>query len=92
MCWTVPVKSFFVCFTHGGILFVCCCCFFFVGVSTSQEAGISKKVALTIGIAVDHRRTNKSVRLIPPTRRGNAAQLVHNFCNFFLWTKLLELV
>lgn len=32
-----------------------------------QEAGISKKVALTIGIAVDHRRTNKSVRLCPPT-------------------------
>lgn len=27
-----------------------------------KEAGISKKVALTIGIAVDHRRTNKSVR------------------------------
>ncbi|CAN0384291.1 unnamed protein product [Pylaiella littoralis] len=25
-----------------------------------KEAGISKKVALTIGIAVDHRRTNKS--------------------------------
>lgn len=27
-----------------------------------KEAGISKKMALTIGIAVDHRRTNKSVR------------------------------
>lgn len=26
-----------------------------------KEAGISKKMALTIGIAVDHRRTNKSV-------------------------------
>jgi Ribosomal protein L13e len=31
--------------------------------ATLQEAGISKKVALSIGIAVDHRRTTRSVSI-----------------------------
>ena len=83
MCWTVPVTSFFVRFTHGGVPFAADPVFL-VGVPTLQEAGISKKVALTIGIAVDHRRTNKSVRLFPPTRGGNDAQLLRNLSYFFV--------
>jgi len=45
-----------------------------------KEAGISKKLARTIGIAVDHRRTNKSVEAMQAAMLMHAWQSPIVFC------------
>mmetsp|Transcript_38629 Transcript_38629/g.63651 ORF Transcript_38629/g.63651 Transcript_38629/m.63651 type:complete len:181 (+) Transcript_38629:34-576(+) len=51
-----------------------------------KEAGISKKLARTIGIAVDHRRTNKSVEAMQVTK--SSTQITINI--FFLNAHFLK--
>jgi len=41
-----------------------------------KEAGISKKLARTIGIAVDHRRTNKSVEAMQVTKGSTQITII----------------